>query len=171
MIYEGKVNGRGLKFAIVVSRFNEFITSKLLGGALDTLKRHETNEADIDIAWVPGAFEIPLLAKTLASSGKYDAVICLGAVIRGSTSHYDYVCNEVSKGVAQVSLNTGVPTIFGVVTTENIEQAIERAGTKAGNKGSDAAVSAMEMANLLRNVNLDMQNPEPEEEADVDIPF
>ena len=171
MIYEGKVNGRGLKFAIVVSRFNEFITSKLLGGALDTLKRHETNEADIDIAWVPGAFEIPLLAKTLASSGKYDAVICLGAVIRGSTSHYDYVCNEVSKGVAQVSLNTGVPTIFGVVTTENIEQAIERAGTKAGNKGSDAAVSAMEMANLLRNVNLDMQNPESEEEADVDIPF
>ena len=152
MIYEGKVNGRGLKFAIVVSRFNEFITSKLLGGALDTLKRHETNEEDIDVVWVPGAFEIPLLAKKLATSKKYDAVICLGAVIRGSTSHYDYVCNEVSKGVAQVSLQTEVPTIFGVVTTENIEQAIERAGTKAGNKGSDAAISAMEMANLIRNL-------------------
>ena len=150
MIYEGKVNGRGLKFAIVVSRFNEFITNKLLGGALDTLKRHETDENDIDVAWVPGAFEIPLIAKKLAESNKYDAVICLGAVIRGSTTHYDYVCNEVSKGVAQVSLTTGVPTIFGVVTTENIEQAIERAGTKAGNKGSDAAVSAMEMANLIK---------------------
>ena len=167
MIYEGKVNGRGLKFAIVVSRFNEFITSKLLGGALDTLKRHETKEEDIDTVWVPGAFEIPLLAKTLASSGKYDAVICLGAVIRGSTTHYDYVCNEVSKGVAQVSLNTGVPTIFGVVTTENIEQAIERAGTKAGNKGSDAAVSAMEMANLMRRVTSDIQEPT----GDVDIAF
>lgn len=167
MIYEGKVTGRGLKFAIVVSRFNEFITSKLLGGALDTLKRHETKEEDIDTVWVPGAFEIPLLAKTLASSGKYDAVICLGAVIRGSTTHYDYVCNEVSKGVAQVSLNTGVPTIFGVVTTENIEQAIERAGTKAGNKGSDAAVSAMEMANLMRKVNSEMQEPA----GDVDIAF
>ena len=151
MIYEGKVTGRDLKFAIVVSRFNEFITSKLLGGALDTLKRHETNESDIDIIWVPGAFEIPLMAKKAAISKKYDAVICLGAVIRGSTTHYDYVCNEVSKGVAQVSLTTEVPTIFGVVTTENIEQAIERAGTKAGNKGSDAAVSAMEMANLIRN--------------------
>ena len=169
MIYEGKVNGRGLKFAIVVSRFNEFITSKLLGGALDTLKRHETKEEDIDIVWVPGAFEIPLLAKTLASSGKYDAGLCLGAVIRGSTTHYDYVCNEVSKGVAQVSLNTGVPTIFGVVTTENIEQAIERAGTKAGNKGSDAAVSAMEMANLMRKVNLEIQEPVSAE--DVDIAF
>lgn len=152
MIFEGKVNGRGLKFAIVVSRFNEFITSKLLGGALDTLKRHETNEEDIDIAWVPGAFEIPLIAKKLADSKKYDAVICLGAVIRGSTTHYDYVCNEVSKGVAQVSLSTGVPTIFGVLTTENIEQAVERAGTKAGNKGSDAAVSAMEMVNLIKNL-------------------
>ena len=152
MIYEGKVNGRGLKFAIVVSRFNEFITSKLLGGALDTLKRHETNEDDIDTFWVPGAFEIPLVAKKLAASKKYDAVICLGAVIRGSTSHYDYVCNEVSKGIAQVSMSTEVPTIFGVVTTENIQQAIERAGTKAGNKGSDAAVSAMEMANLLKSM-------------------
>ena len=152
MIYEGKVNGRGLKFAIVVARFNEFITSKLLGGAVDTLKRHETAEEDIDVAWVPGAFEIPLIAKKLAATNKYDAIICLGAVIRGSTTHYDYVCNEVSKGVAQVGLTTGVPAIFGIVTTENIEQAIERAGTKAGNKGSDAAVSAMEMANLIKNL-------------------
>ena len=151
-IIEGKITGRGLKFAIVVSRFNEFITSKLLGGALDVLKRHETDDNDIDVVWVPGAFEIPLLAKKLASSKKYDAVICLGAVIRGSTTHYDYVCNEVSKGIAAVGLSTGVPTIFGVVTTENIEQAIERAGTKAGNKGSDAAVSAMEMANLLKTI-------------------
>lgn len=152
MIFEGKVNGRGLKFAIVVARFNEFITSKLLGGALDTLKRHETSEEDIDVAWVPGAFEIPLIAKKLATTNKYDAIICLGAVIRGSTTHYDYVCNEVSKGVAQIGLTTGVPAIFGVVTTENIEQAIERAGTKAGNKGSDAAISAMEMANLIKNL-------------------
>ena len=151
-IIEGNISGRGLKFAIVVSRFNEFITSKLLGGALDMLRRHETDENSIDIAWVPGAFEIPLVAKKLASSGKYDAVICLGAVIRGSTTHYDYVCNEVSKGIATVGLSTGVPTIFGVVTTENIEQAIERSGTKAGNKGSDAAISAMEMANLLRAI-------------------
>lgn len=151
-IIEGNITGRGLKFAIVVSRFNEFITSKLLGGALDMLKRHETNDDDIDVCWVPGAFEIPLVAKKLASSGKYNAVICLGAVIRGSTTHYDYVCNEVSKGIATVGLTTGVPTIFGVVTTENIEQAIERSGTKAGNKGSDAAVSAMEMANLLKSI-------------------
>lgn len=151
-IIEGKITGRGLKFAIVVSRFNEFITSKLLGGALDTLRRHETDDNDIDVIWVPGAFEVPLLAKKLASSKKYDAVICLGAVIRGATTHYDYVCNEVSKGIAAVGLSTGVPTIFGVVTTENIEQAIERAGTKAGNKGSDAAVSAMEMANLLKTI-------------------
>ncbi|MBR2214696.1 MAG: 6,7-dimethyl-8-ribityllumazine synthase [Selenomonadaceae bacterium] len=148
-ILEGYISGKGLKFGIVVSRFNEFITSKLLGGALDTLHRHETRDEDVDVAWVPGAFEIPLAAKKMAESGKYDAVICLGAVIRGSTSHYDYVCNEVSKGVAQVGLTTGVPTIFGVVTTENIEQALERAGTKAGNKGSDSAVAAMEMANLL----------------------
>ena len=151
-IIEGNITGRGLKFAIVVSRFNEFITSKLLGGALDMLKRHETNDDDIDVCWVPGAFEIPLVAKKLASSKKYDAVICLGAVIRGSTTHYDYVCNEVSKGIATVGLTTGVPTIFGVVTTENIEQAIERSGTKAGNKGSDAAISAMEMANLLKSI-------------------
>ena len=151
-ILEGFITGRELKFAIVVSRFNEFITNKLLGGALDTLHRHEARDEDIDVAWVPGAFEIPVVAKKFAESGKYDAVICLGAVIRGSTSHYDYVCNEVSKGVAQVNMSTGVPTIFGVVTTENIEQAIERAGTKAGNKGSDAAMAAMEMANLLKKI-------------------
>lgn len=149
-VLEGFITGKGLKFGIVVSRFNEFITSKLLGGALDALHRHETRDEDIDVAWVPGAFEIPVTAKRMAESGKYDAVICLGAVIRGSTSHYDYVCNEVSKGTAQVGMSTGVPTIFGVVTTENIEQAIERAGTKAGNKGTDSAMAAMEMANLMK---------------------
>lgn len=148
-IIEGYISGKGLKFGIVAARFNEFIVSKLVGGALDTLHRHETADHDVDVAWVPGAFEIPLAAKKMAESGKYDAVLCLGAVIRGSTTHYDYVCNEVSKGVAQVGLQTGVPTIFGVVTTENIEQAIERAGTKAGNKGADAAMAAMEMASLL----------------------
>ena len=148
-IIEGYIRGKGLKFGIVAARFNEFIVSKLVGGALDTLHRHETADSDIDVAWVPGAFEIPVVAKKMAESGKYDAVLCLGAVIRGSTTHYDYVCNEVSKGVAQVGLQTGVPTIFGVVTTENIEQAIERAGTKAGNKGADAAMAAMEMASLL----------------------
>ena len=148
-IIEGYISGKELKFGIVAARFNEFIVSKLVGGALDTLHRHETADGDIDVAWVPGAFEIPLAAKKMAESGKYDAVLCLGAVIRGSTTHYDYVCSEVSKGVAQVGLQTGVPTIFGVVTTENIEQAIERAGTKAGNKGADAAMAAMEMASLL----------------------
>ena len=148
-IIEGYISGKNLKFGIVAARFNEFIVSKLVGGALDTLHRHETADSDIDVAWVPGACEIPLAAKKMAESGKYDAVLCLGAVIRGSTTHYDYVCNEVSKGVAQVGLQTGVPTIFGVVTTENIEQAIERAGTKAGNKGADAAMAAMEMASLL----------------------
>ena len=151
-IIEGHISGEGLKFGIVVARFNEFITSKLLGGALDTLHRHEAKDEDVDVAWVPGAFEIPMVAKKMAESGQYDAVICLGTVIRGSTSHYDYVCNEVSKGVAQVGLSTGVPTIFGVLTTENIEQAIERAGTKAGNKGADGAMAAMEMANLLKKV-------------------
>ncbi len=151
-IIEGHISGKGLKFGIVVARFNEFITSKLLGGALDTLHRHEAKDEDVDVAWVPGAFEIPMVAKKMAESGKYDAVICLGTVIRGSTSHYDYVCNEVSKGVAQIGLSTGVPTIFGVLTTENIEQAIERAGTKAGNKGADGAMAAMEMANLLKKV-------------------
>ena len=151
-IIEGHISGKGLKFGIVVARFNEFITSKLLGGALDTLHRHEAKDEDVDVAWVPGAFEIPMVAKKMAESGQYDAVICLGTVIRGSTSHYDYVCNEVSKGIAQVGLSTGVPTIFGVLTTENIEQAIERAGTKAGNKGADGAMAAMEMANLLKKV-------------------
>ena len=151
-ILEGNLTAEGLKFGIVVARFNEFITTKLLGGALDTLHRHGAKDEDVDAAWVPGAFEIPLAAKKMAESGKYDAVICLGAVIRGSTSHYDYVCNEVSKGVAQVGMSTGVPTIFGVVTSENIEQAIERAGTKAGNKGADGAMAAMEMANLLKNI-------------------
>ena len=148
-IIEGYISGKNLKFGIVAARFNEFIVSKLVGGALDTLHRHETADGDIDVAWVPGAFEIPIVAKKMAESGKYDAVLCLGAVIRGSTTHYEYVCSEVSKGVAQVGLQTGVPTIFGVVTTENIEQAIERAGTKAGNKGADAAMAAMEMASLL----------------------
>lgn len=151
-VYEGFVTGKDLKFGIVVARFNEFITSKLLGGALDTLHRHETKDDDIEVAWVPGAFEIPVVAKKMAESGKYDAVICLGAVIRGATSHYDYVCSEVSKGVAQVGLQTGIPTIFSVVTTENIQQAVERAGTKAGNKGADGAMAAMEMANLLRTM-------------------
>ena len=149
-ILEGNLTAEGLKFGIVVARFNEFITTKLLGGALDTLHRHAAQDSDIDVAWVPGAFEIPLAAKKMAESGKYDAVICLGAVIRGSTPHFDYVAGEVTKGVAQVTLQTGVPTIFGVLTTENIEQAIERAGTKAGNKGFDAAMTAIEMANLLK---------------------
>lgn len=151
-IYEGKVVSENIKVGIVVARFNEFITSKLLGGALDGLKRHNVSENDIDVAWVPGAFEIPLIAKKMASSRKYDAVICLGAVIRGATSHYDYVCNEVSKGIASVSLNSDIPVMFGVVTTDNIEQAIERAGTKAGNKGYDCALGAIEMVNLIRNI-------------------
>ena len=151
-IIEGNITAEGLRFAIVASRFNEFITSKLLEGALDMLRRHGAAEDAVDVAWVPGAFEIPLAAKKLAASGKYDAVICVGAVIRGATSHYEYVCSEVSKGVAQAGLSTGVPVIFGVVTTENIEQAVERAGTKAGNKGADGAMAAMEMANLLKKI-------------------
>ena len=151
-VIEGFITAKDMKVGIVVARFNEFITSKLLGGALDALHRHEAKDEDIDVAWVPGAFEIPVVAKKMAESGKYDAVIALGAVIRGSTTHYDYVCNEVSKGVAQVGMQTGVPTIFGVVTTENIEQAVERAGTKAGNKGADGAMAAMEMANLLKKI-------------------
>lgn len=151
-VFEGKVVSENIKIGIVVARFNEFITSKLLGGAMDGLKRHNVPENDIDVAWVPGAFEIPLIAKKMADSGKYDAVICLGAVIRGSTSHYDYVCNEVSKGIATVSMNSGIPVMFGVVTTENIEQAIERAGTKAGNKGYDCALGAIEMVNLIREI-------------------
>jgi len=150
--YEGNLVAEGLKFGIVIARFNEFITSKLLGGTLDALKRHGASTDNVEIAWVPGAFEIPLAAKKMAVSKKYDAVICLGTVIRGSTSHYDYVCAEVSKGVAHVGLESGVPTLFGVLTTDTIEQAIERAGTKAGNKGFDTAVSAIEMANLLKGL-------------------
>ena len=138
-LYEGKLVSDGIKIGIVAARFNEFITSKLLSGALDSLKRENVREEDIDIAWVPGAFEIPLIASKMAGSEKYDAVICLGAVIRGSTNHYDYVCSEVSKGIAQISLNADKPVMFGVLTTDNIEQAIERAGTKAGNKGAECA--------------------------------
>lgn len=149
---EGKMTAREIRIGIVAARFNEFITSRLVGGALDGLRRHDVGEDSIDVAWVPGAFEIPLIAKKMAKSGKYDAVICLGAVIRGSTSHYDYVCNEVSKGIAAVSMETEVPVMFGVVTTENIEQAIERAGTKAGNKGYDCALGAIEMVNLIRTI-------------------
>lgn len=150
--YEGNLIAKGLKFGIVVGRFNEFIGSKLLGGALDALKRHGAEENEIEIAWVPGAFEIPLAANKMAKSKKYDAVICLGAVIRGNTPHFDYVSSEVTKGIAHVGLQTELPVIFGVLTTDSIEQAIERAGTKAGNKGYDAAVTAIEMANLLREI-------------------
>ena len=149
---EGNLVSKNIRVGIVAARFNEFITSKLLGGAMDGLLRHDVRDDDIDVAWVPGAFEIPLIASKMAKSGKYDAVICLGAVIRGATSHYDYVCNEVSKGIATVSLESGIPVLFGVLTTENIEQAIERAGTKAGNKGYDCAVSAIEMVNLIREI-------------------
>ncbi len=149
-LYEGALVSENIKIGIVAARFNEFITSKLLDGALDALKRMGVEDSQIEVAWVPGAFEIPLIASKMAGSKRYDAVICLGAVIRGSTSHYDYVCNEVSKGIAQTSLSTGVPVLFGILTTENIEQAIERAGTKAGNKGFDCAQSAVEMVNLVR---------------------
>ena len=150
--FEGKLVSENIQVGIVVARFNEFITSKLLSGAMDTLIRHEVKEENIQVAWVPGAFEIPLIASKMAENGKYDAVICLGAVIRGSTSHYDYVCNEVSKGIASVSLKSGIPVMFGVLTTENIEQAIERAGSKAGNKGSECAEGAIEMVNLIREI-------------------
>ncbi|MCX7923659.1 MAG: 6,7-dimethyl-8-ribityllumazine synthase [Clostridia bacterium] len=149
---EGNLIASGLKFGIIIGRFNEFISSKLLGGAIDGLVRHGADEANIEISWVPGAFEIPLVAQKMAASKKYDAVICVGAVIRGSTPHFDYVSSEVSKGIAKVSLDTGVPVIFGVLTTDTIEQAIERAGTKAGNKGYEAAVTAIEMANLLKTL-------------------
>jgi 6,7-dimethyl-8-ribityllumazine synthase len=152
--YEGHISGKGFCFAIVVSRFNEFITSKLLTGALDALKRHEAADENIEIAWVPGAFELPLVAQKMAASKKYDAVICLGTVIRGATPHFDYVAAEVSKGIARVSLETGVPVIFGIITADNLEQAIERAGSKAGNKGWDASLSAMEMASLLKSMSL-----------------
>ncbi len=151
--FEGKlVSDAAIRVGIVAARFNEFITSKLLSGAIDGLLRHNVQQENIQIAWVPGAFEIPLIASKMAKSGRYDAVICLGAVIRGSTSHYDYVCNEVSKGIASVSLESGIPVLFGVLTTENIEQAIERAGSKAGNKGSECAADAIEMVNLIRSL-------------------
>lgn len=150
--FEGKIVASNVKIGIVVARFNDFITSKLLGGAIDGLKRHDVPEDNIDVAWVPGAFEIPLIASKMAKSGKYDAVLCLGAVIRGATSHYDYVCSEVSKGIAQVSLNSEIPVMFGVLTTDNIEQAIERAGSKAGNKGFECATGAIEMINLIREI-------------------
>ncbi len=153
MIYEGKLNGKELRIGIVAARFNELITAKLLGGAKDCLLRHDVHENNIDIAWVPGAYELPLIAQKMAKTNKYDAILCLGCVIRGATTHYDYVCNEASKGIAKVSLDTEVPIMFGVVTTENIEQAIERAGAKAGNKGYDAAMGALEMANLLKAIN------------------
>ena len=150
--FEGNLIAKSTKVGIVAARFNEFITNKLLGGAMDGLLRHGVQEEDIQVAWVPGAFEIPLIASKMAKSGKYDAVICLGAVIRGSTTHYDYVCSEVSKGIATVSLHSDIPVMFGVLTTENIEQAIERAGTKAGNKGYDCALGAVEMVNLIREI-------------------
>ncbi|MBU1275171.1 MAG: 6,7-dimethyl-8-ribityllumazine synthase [Proteobacteria bacterium] len=151
-VIEGTLNAKGMRFALVAGRFNDFITSKLVEGALDTLKRHGAADQNLAVVWVPGSFEIPLVARKVAASGKYDAVITLGAVIRGATSHFDYVAAEVSKGVAQAGLETGVPVIFGVLTTDSIEQAIERAGTKAGNKGSDAAMAAMEMVDLLKNL-------------------
>lgn len=151
-VIEGVFSGEGLKIGIIASRFNEFITSKLVSGAEDSLKRHGVADDDMSVAWVPGAFEIPVIAKRMAKSGKYDAIICVGAVIRGATSHYDYVCSEVSKGIASVSLDTGIPVLFGILTTDTIEQAIERAGTKAGNKGTDCAMSALEMVNLIKNI-------------------
>ena len=151
-VFEGNIVAKDVRIGIVAARFNEFITSKLLSGAVDGLRRHEVQEDRIAVAWVPGAFEIPLVAQKMAKSGNYDAVICLGAVIRGATTHYDYVCSEVSKGIAQISLQTGVPVLFGVLTTDNIEQAIERAGSKAGNKGFDCATGAIEMINLLRAI-------------------
>ncbi|MGI6736932.1 MAG: 6,7-dimethyl-8-ribityllumazine synthase [Anaerovoracaceae bacterium] len=150
--FEGKLVSEGIRVGIVCARFNEFIVSKLLGGAEDALARHDVKSEDIEVAWVPGAFEIPLIARKMAESGRYDAVICLGAVIRGSTSHYDLVCNETAKGIAQVSLSARIPVMFGIVTTDTIEQAIERAGTKAGNKGYDAATGAIEMVNLMRQL-------------------
>ncbi len=150
--FEGELIGKGLKFGIVVSRFNEFITNKLLEGAQDALLRHDVSLEDIDIAWVPGAFEIPLVARELAQTKRYNAIICLGAVIRGATPHFEYVAAEVSKGVAKVGLETGLPVIYGVITADTLEQAIERAGTKAGNRGFDAATDAIEMANLLKNM-------------------
>ncbi|KTB48323.1 6,7-dimethyl-8-ribityllumazine synthase [Dehalogenimonas alkenigignens] len=150
--YEGSLMGQGLKFAVVVSRFNEFMTGKLVAGAKDAFLRHGVAESDIDLAWVPGAFEIPLVAKKLAVSGRYNAIVCLGAVIKGNTPHFEYIANEVAKGIAAVNMETGLPVIFGVITAETLEQAIERAGSKMGNKGFDAAVQAIEMANLIKNL-------------------
>jgi 6,7-dimethyl-8-ribityllumazine synthase len=150
--FEGKLSGKGLRFALIVGRFNELISGQLLQGAMDNLTRHDVAETDVDVAWVPGAFEMPLVAERLARSGSYDAVVCLGAVIRGGTPHWEYVAGEAAKGIAKVSLDTGVPVVFGVLTTDTIDQAIERAGTKAGNKGWAAAMSALEMANLLRTL-------------------
>jgi len=154
-VYEGNLLGEGLRFGIVISRFNDFITHKLLDGALDTLHRHGVRDEDVEVARVPGAFEIPLIAKKMAATGRYAGIICLGTVIRGATPHFEYIASEVAKGVAHVGLDTGVPVIFGVITADNLEQAIERAGTKAGNKGADAAVAAIEMANLIRAVDLE----------------
>ena len=151
-VFQGMLLGEGLKFGVVVSRFNEFVTRKLLDGAQDALLRHGVSEGDIDIAWVPGSFEIPLVVKKLAQTNKYDGIICLGAVIRGETPHYEYIAAEVTKGIAKIGLDTGLPITYGVITADSLEQAIERAGTKAGNKGFDAAVDAIEMANLLRSV-------------------
>lgn len=151
-VYEGKLTGKGLRFALVVGRFNELISNRLYEGALDCLKRHDVADEDIDVAWVPGAFEMPLVAGKLAAGGRYDAVVCLGAVIRGGTPHFEYVAGEAAKGIAKVSLDTGVPVVFGVLTTDSIEQAVERAGTKAGNKGWAAALSALEMADLVRQL-------------------
>ena len=151
-VYEGKLTGKGLKFALVVGRFNDLISTRLYEGAMDSLKRHDVAESDVDVAWAPGAFEMPLVAGRLAASKKYDAVVCLGAVIRGGTPHFDYIAAEAAKGIAKVSLDTGVPVVFGVLTTDTIEQAVERAGTKAGNKGWAAATTALEMANLMRQL-------------------
>lgn len=151
-VLEGKLSAKGMKVAIVAARFNEFIVSKLVSGAIDCLKRHEMNEDDLTLAWVPGGFEVPVAAKKLAETGKYDAIICLGAVIRGATPHFDYVCAEASKGIAQVSMQYGLPVAFGILTTDTIQQAIERAGTKAGNKGVDCAMAAMEMVNLFKEI-------------------
>jgi 6,7-dimethyl-8-ribityllumazine synthase len=148
--FEGKLSGKGMKFALVVGRFNEMISTRLYEGALDCLRRHDVAEADVDTAWVPGAFEMPLIAARLATGGRYDAVICLGAVIRGGTPHFEYIAAEAAKGIAKVTLDTGVPVVFGVLTTDTVEQAVERAGTKAGNKGWAAATTALEMANLMR---------------------
>ncbi len=154
-VYEGHLLGEGLRFGLVVGRFNEFITNRLLSSALDALKRHGVSEQDVEIAWVPGAFEIPLVARKMVEKQRFNAVICLGAVIRGATPHFEYVAAEVSKGIARVGLETGVPVVYGVITADNIEQAIERAGTKAGNKGWNAAVTAIEMANLLKSIEKD----------------